>query len=153
MVKLSPTQVSTMLKLGAGGRLQPSKRKPGPASKLTGQLIQYLVSQDTLQRWAAKTLDERVVLFHRQLGEVRISKATLLKIYGRHKISRKAFRYVKTLHIKNPHLRETEVAQLRAEVSEAIAQGRKIVFTDEVVFTTATFPNTGFAHQGDNVTI
>ena len=58
-----------------------------------------------------------------------------------------------TLHIKNPHLREIEVAQLRAEVSEAIAQGRKIVFTDEAVFTTATFPNKGFARRGDNVTI
>ena len=97
------------------------------------------MSQDTLQRWAAKTLDERVVLFHRQFGEVRISKATLVKIHGRHKISRKTFRYVKTLHIKDPHLRDTEVAQLRAEVSEAKAQGLKIVFTDEAVLFEANF--------------
>ena len=31
MVKLSPTQARYMLKLGAEGRKQPSKRKPGPA--------------------------------------------------------------------------------------------------------------------------
>ena len=100
VVRRSPTQVRTMLRLGVGARRLPGKGKPGRASKLTGQHIQFLVSQDTLARWAAKTLDERVVLFHRQFGEVMISRVTLLKIYARHKISRKSFRYVKTLNIK-----------------------------------------------------
>ena len=119
IVKLSSTQVRKRLKLGVGGRKSPAKRKLGPASKLTGQHVQYLVSPVTLQRWAAKMVDERVVLFHRQFGEAQITKATLYKVYGRHNISRKSFRYVKTLNIKNLHLRDAEVAQLKASLAEA----------------------------------
>jgi transposase len=153
VVRRSPTQVRTMLRLGVGARQLPGKGKPGRASKLTGQHIQFLVSQDTLARWAAKTLDERVVLFHRQFGEVMISRVTLLKIYARHKISRKSFRYVKTLNIKNPHLRDAEIEQLKASVADSQAKGRKMIFTDEAMFTTATFPSKGYARRGLNVTI
>ena len=83
----------------------PSKARPGPASKLTPLHIRYLVDRGTLQGWAAKSLAERATLFHRKFGEVKISPATLLKVYKQHHIARKGLKYVKTLKIKNPERR------------------------------------------------
>ena len=50
-----------------------------------------------LQKWACKTLAERVVLFHRRFGEVTISVKTLFNLYKKNGIKRKVFRFVKTM--------------------------------------------------------
>ena len=65
MANLSTTTVSKILRLGTKKVVHGSKAKPGRASKLTAEHIQFLVAPETLQRWAAKTLQERVTLFHR----------------------------------------------------------------------------------------
>jgi hypothetical protein len=93
------------------------------------------------------------VLFHRQFGEVKISTATLLKVYTQHRITRKGLRYFKTLRIKNPENRQQEILSMKEKVLLSKSQARKIIFVDEAVFTTSTFPDRGYAHRGENVVI
>jgi hypothetical protein len=131
----------------------PSKTRPGPASKLTPLHIRYLVDRGTLQGWAAKSLAERVTMFHRKFGEVKISPATLLKVYKQHHIKRKGLKYVKTLKIKNPERRGEEISIMKGSVSESITSGRKLIFADEAVFATATFLDRGYTLRGENVHI
>ena len=48
-------------------------RERSRRSKFAAHHIGYLLSERTLQEWAAKTLKERCVLFHRRFPEVSIS--------------------------------------------------------------------------------
>ena len=82
---------------------------------------------------------------------MKISTATLLKVYTQHRITRKGLRYVKTLRIKNPESRQQEILSMKEKVLLSKSQGRKIIFVDEAVFTTSTFPDRGYAHRGENV--
>ena len=55
-----------------------SAPQEGPhRSKFAAHHIGYLLSEQTLQEWAAKTLKERCILFHRRFPEVSISKSYL----------------------------------------------------------------------------
>ena len=58
----------------------------GRPPKLRAEHISFLTSPFTLQKWACKTLVERVVLFHRSFPEIRISPRTLCEIYRRNKV-------------------------------------------------------------------
>ena len=42
---------------------------------------------------------------------------------------------------------------MRAEVESALAQGKRIIFADEAVFTTATLPDRAYAAKKDNLTL
>ena len=97
MLRVSHQHVRSLL------RSDPSKPdyrrvvRRGPRAKLTAVQEAYLTHPFTLQKWACKTLSERVVLFHRQFPEVKITVPTLQKLYMRKGIKRKALRFVKTL--------------------------------------------------------
>ena len=72
MVKVSIQQLLILLKLDSS---KPDHRKivkRGPRSLLSAQHLAYLTSPLILQKWACKTLAERVVLFHRRFGEAKI---------------------------------------------------------------------------------
>jgi hypothetical protein len=64
--------------------------KKVPSPMLSPEHVAYLTSPVILQKWACRTLAERVVLFHRRFGEARISVKTLSNIYMRSGIKRKA---------------------------------------------------------------
>ena len=70
-------------------------REGSRRSKFTAHHIGYLLSEQTLQEWAARTLKERCVLFHRRFPEVSISKSSLQKIYKENKVKRKVITYTK----------------------------------------------------------
>ena len=82
-----------------------------------------------------------------------ISTFTLLRVYKSHGISRKDFRFVKTLKIKDPGGRPQAVHDLKRRVRLAREAGRRLIFSDEAVFTTATLASKGYAHKGENVPI
>ena len=84
---------------------------------------------------------------------MKISTFTLLRVYRQHGISRKGFRFVKTLSIKDPGGRVGAIRDLKKRVQQAREAGRRLIFTDEAVFTTATLASKGYAHKGENVTI
>ena len=76
-----------------------------------------------------------------------------MKVYRHHGISRNGFRFVKTLKIKDPAGRAQAVQDLKRKVHLAREAGRRLIFADEAVFTTATLPSKGYAHKGENVIV
>jgi transposase len=62
------------------------KLKKGKKSKLSKEHINFLTDAKTLKCWKTNTLQERVVLFHRQFNELKISTFTLRRIYKEHGI-------------------------------------------------------------------
>ena len=72
---------------------------------LSPEHVAYLTSPVILQKWACKTLVERVVLFHRRFGEARISVKTLSNLYKKSGIKRKALRFVKCMRYQEPEER------------------------------------------------
>jgi hypothetical protein len=125
----------------------------GAPSKLEPRHVAFLTDIATLQAWGARSLAERAVLFHRQFGEIKITPSTLRRVYRRHNITRKALRYVKTLKYQPPEMRALEIIRMKQEVRDAIAHGKRIIYTDEAMFTTATMLDRSYAGRHQNVTI
>jgi len=89
---------------------------PGRPPKLTSEHIGYLTSSHTLQKWACKTLQERVILFHRHFPEIKISPRTLCSLYKKNKISKKALRYVKMKKYEDPQKRNLFITKMREQL-------------------------------------
>ena len=119
LLGVSHTHVAALLAEAKGQTSPPKKAKRGRHAKLKARHIGFLVSWDTLQRWAAKTLAERAVLFYRQFPEVKITPQTLKNIYRKHNITRKGFRYTKTLKIKDNDGRALAIQNMKEQVRRA----------------------------------
>lgn len=107
--------------------------------------IAYLTSPLTLQKWACRSLVERAVLFHRRFGEVKISAWTLSRVYRKAGIKRKAIRFSKRMSYNAPEKRQQEIDAMLQKVRGSLESGRRMIFSDEAVFTTATLPVLGYA--------
>jgi hypothetical protein len=71
------------------------KRYGGPEWKLEQKHIDFLTSETTLQEWAAYTMHERAVLFHRKYANKKVSRTSLQRLYKQHKIKFKNVRQKK----------------------------------------------------------
>ena len=71
-VKVSIQQVRVLLKQDPAKPDHRKVVKRGPRSLLLAQHLAYFTRPLILQKWACKTLTERVVLFHRRFGEAQI---------------------------------------------------------------------------------
>jgi len=127
--------------------------KKGPSPILSPEHAAYLTSPAILQKWACKTLAERVVLFHRRFGEVSISVKTLYNLYKKTGIKRKALRFVKTMRYQDPEERKMLLTAMIDQVRQAVSSGKRIIFSDEAVFTTATLPDRAYAAKKHSVHI
>ena len=98
-----------------------------------------------LQKWACKTFAERVILFHRHFGEVTISVKNLFNLYKKNGIKRKAFRFVKIMRYQEPEERRLLLEAMIDQVRKAISSGKRVIFSDEAVFTAATICNRAYS--------
>ena len=117
---LSMQRVRMMLDMkGAikGHSLEACRGRP---AKLSAKHIAYLTSPLTLQKWACRTLAERIVLFHRQFGEIKISSWTLSRIYNKAGIKRKALGFTKRISYKAPEKRPQEIASMLQKVRSPV---------------------------------
>ena len=115
--------------------------------------INFLRSERTLELWSGKTMKERCVLFHRQFTDKRIAVTSLRRLYLRLKIKRKKVRQEKVLP---PPLREQfreNCSNLLAQLEEAEAEGRVIVFLDETNFTKLSLPRKEWSARNTNLTV
>ena len=60
---------------------------------------------------------------------------------------------MKTLKYQPPEMRALEITRMKQEVREAIANGKRIIYTDEAMFTTATMLDRSYAGRHQNVTL
>jgi len=74
---------------------QLDKYKVRVGKHFTPEQEEYLTKMATLDRWASKSLEERVQLFKARYPNAKISIYKLRKLYYRHKIKKKAIRISK----------------------------------------------------------
>jgi len=122
-----------------------------PRQKLSDEHKHYLLSPSTLKSWGSKTLKERVALFNRKHGRVKISTSTLRNHYKKNDVKRKVFIHIKSLKIKDPEKHIAKGDEMKSQLRKALNQGRRIIYVDEAVFTTATLPSKAFALKGQNI--
>jgi DDE superfamily endonuclease len=113
----------------------------------------FLLNPSLLNEWGPKTLKERVLLFHRRFGETKISTSTLGNLYKKNGVKRKVFQYVKKLKIKDPSKHASKVKEMVIQLQHALREGRRIIFTDKAMFTTATLPTKAYAPKSINITL
>ena len=65
--------------------------------KIKDKHIDFLCSQETLEKWAGKTLKERAKLFHREFPDIKISATSVARLYKSHKIKKKRIVFQKKL--------------------------------------------------------
>lgn len=112
-----------------------------------------MISPETLQAWGSKTLAERAVLFHRRFGEVKVSPYTIRNVYRQHNIKRKCLKYVKTLRYQNADKLAAHTHETLMKVQKARDAGRRVIFTDEAMFTSSSLGDRAYAPPRDNITL
>ena len=153
MVKVSPSKVRCLLVYARGDRPRQPQDRCGPPAKIQPHHVAFLTSMSTLQAQAACTLTERAVLFHRRFPELKITPLSIQRLYRMNGIRRKALRYVKTLKYQDPDRRQLDIHRMKTEIWQARAQGRRIIYADEAMFTRATLPSLGLAAKHHNVAL
>jgi hypothetical protein len=93
------------------------------------------------------------VLFHRRFLEVKITASHLANIYKTNKVKRKVVTLVK---IQPPHKQkqaESKFMMMISEVREVLEQGRRLIFVDEAMFTTASRLTHAYSANKTNITV
>ena len=152
-MKVSIKQVHALLKQDPAKPDHPKVVKVGRRPLLSAQHLAYLTSPMILQNWAWRTLAERVDLFHRRFGEAKISTQTLFQVYKKHPIKRKALSFVKTMRYQVPEQRKLVIKAMIEQVRQAIRSGKRVIFSDEAVFTTETLPGRAYSVKKHSVHI
>ena len=68
------------------------KKKRDRRVKLTKAFVKHATNESTLRKMAGKSLDERCILLHRDMPDVKIKGKTLSSIYKAHGIKKKVIR-------------------------------------------------------------
>ena len=78
------------------------------------------------------------MLFHRHFGNHRINPTLLRKFYALHKIRRKHVKFTKEINPDKEHEYEKWRVDLKDTIANLKEDGYKIIYLDEVVFTSKT---------------
>ena len=110
-------------------------------------------NSNTLKAWAAKTLQERAVLYHRKFPNKKISPMSLCLFYKKHSIRRKRVTRFKSAPPNKQA--EYDVWQMESwnALQTAFRAKERVVYVDEVVFTKATIPRLDYALKYSNQTV
>ena len=121
--------------------------------RLEQQHIDFLLSHETLRRWAGFTLKQRCKLFHRQFVNKKIAVTSLRRLYLKHGIKRKAVRQekLKPQHVMNDFSARCKL--VLGEMEAVHAQGRKLLFLDELNFTKLSFQSVYWSVKRSNQSV
>ena len=95
----------------------------------------------------------RAKLFHRTYPDKFITPGSLQTLYSRCNIKRKVVRFGKPLTDEFKLEFPKKQAELKVILDSAIKTGKKIIFLDEVVFTSKTLLMRVYSNKGCNITI
>ena len=121
--------------------------------KLGQEHLDYLLSPRTLELWCGKTMRERVILFHRQFPNKRIAPTSLRRLYLRHAVRRKKVRQEKNMPLSARKKFVSRCGTMLAGIAQAKAEGRLIVYLDEVNFTKRSLYTCDYACKNSNLTV
>ena len=107
-------------------------------SRLTQEHLDFLTAPATLRDWAGTTLAERRCLFHRRHPEIKISKYHLRLTYYLAGIKKKQISIRKWVTPAHKKRIQEEARQARRELDHYEAEGRRIIYVDELCTTKST---------------
>ncbi len=122
-------------------------------SKVRDHHVEFLISQETLNDQAEKTLAERCVLLHRKFPELKISPSYLSLIYKKNSIRRKVIILGKELRPWQRDKFSAMFQQMKSEIRDALSMKKKILFVDESMFTTAQRLTHAFSNKKSNIRV
>ena len=112
--------------------------------------IAFLTDSQCLRQWAGYSLPERCVLFHRRFPDRFIKPHQLRKLYMEHGIKKKKVRLIEpTSDLSKAKYKITE-ASLLAELLQAEATGRIVLYADEQSFTKHSNKATDWSRMHEN---
>ena len=105
----------------------------------TEEQVEFLTSEATLVRWAAKSLQERVQLFKCRYPTAKITVYKLRRLYYKKKIKMKVIRFGKVP--RQAHMMDivVQAAELRQDIKLAMERRLRIIQLDEFVITKKTW--------------
>ena len=112
-----------------------------------------MLSDDTLQRWAGRSLDERIMLFKRRYPQAHITIYKLRKLYRMNRIKKKLLRITKVPVSRTLPFLYDEILDLKDDVQSAIIQRFKVVYADEMLVTKKTFPKADWSKLKQNTSL
>ena len=153
LVRIHAETVRRLIAQGLKELDKGQKARPPPRVSLTQEHLNFLCSKNTLNAWAHLSLEQRVIMFHRQFPELRITITILRKIYKKNGIKFKFIRRgKKDIDFKDPHY-----LNLFTDMHRALRTTRhkdiKLFWVDEAMFTFNTFRKRAWAGRGHNITI
>ncbi len=82
---------------------------------------------------------------------MKITQSYLAAIYKKHGVKRKTIKLVKTLPKYLAQKVPTKLFEMRSEICAALEEGRKLVFADEAMFTTAGRLTHAYSVKNQNI--
>ena len=124
-----------------------------PERKIEQAQIDFLTSDATQVQWAGRTMDERVILFHRKFPHKVISATRLWRLYRQHGIKRKQVRVQKSMPARDLHNFNEQRERVLQELKAAKAKNLPMVYLDELVFTKRTMIFRDYSNRGQHLHI
>ena len=113
----------------------------------------FLLSQDTLVRWAGHTVNERVSLFQAKFPDKRISASALRRLYLRHGVRRKEIKVQKLLPASTVQNFDTQRDAVLRKMTEARDTNLPILYLDEIAFTKRSLLSRTWSSRGMHVSV
>lgn len=110
------------------------KKLKGLNRKLEKEHIDFLLSEDTLRKWAGFTMKERVILFHRRFMNKKIAITSLRRLYQNNKVKRKKIRQHKGVPQKTLEDFPFNRQRILEQLAEAERLGQEVIYQDEIGF-------------------
>jgi hypothetical protein len=121
--------------------------------KLEPLHLEYLTSKETLKRWAGYSLDERASLFTNSFPDKELSGGKLWHLYNLKGIKFKKVARKKMVPPHRAFLIPEQTTKAYRELKQARAEGLKVVWCDEVMFTKHTNKDRDWSARGCNTLV
>ena len=100
-----------------------------------------------------RNLNERCVLLHREMPEIKIKRTTLSTLYKESGIKKKVIRKVKRVPNRSQEFCQNAIEYCRSRIKSLFENGVPIVFADESCLTTKLLPTHEWMLKGKNIEI
>ena len=120
---------------------------------MTIALKKLATSDQMLRSMAGKNLNERCVLLHRAMPDIRIKRTTLSRIYKEKGIKKKVICKVKKVPNKSQPFCDEAIQYCKNRIKELFDNDIPVIFADESCLTTKLLPTREWMNKCKNIEI
>ena len=121
--------------------------------KLTDAQKRYLLDADTLKRWAGFTIKDRTVIFETKYPTKKLAVTSLRRFYLQNDVKLKVVRQEKRMPLSTWRTFNDQRLEQIQKLREVRAEGRKIIYLDEICFTKRSFMGKTWSNRYSNVRV